>query len=75
MRDVLALLAVGIAAGIAISLATGRLLGTLLFGLQPRDPVTMAMAAGLLAAVSLAASYLAARRATKVDPMVALRHE
>jgi ABC-type antimicrobial peptide transport system permease subunit len=75
MRDVLALLAGGIAAGIAISLATGRLLGTLLFGLQPRDPVTMAMAAGLLAAVSLAASYLAARRATKVDPMVALRHE
>jgi putative ABC transport system permease protein len=75
MRDVLALLAAGIAAGIAISLATGRLLGTLLFGLAARDPATMAMGAGLLAAVSLAASYLAARRATKVDPMVALRHE
>lgn len=75
MRDVLALVAGGTAAGIGLSLGTGRLLGTLLFGLQPRDPMTMAMAAGLLAAVSLAASYLAARRATKVDPMVALRHE
>jgi putative ABC transport system permease protein len=75
MRDVLALVAGGVTAGIAISLGTGRLLGTLLFGLQPRDPATMAMAAGLLAAVCFAASYMAARRATKVDPMVALRHE
>ena len=75
MRDVVALLIGGIAAGIGMSLATGRLLGTLLFGLQPRDPATLALAAGLLAAVSLAAGYLAARRATKVDPMVALRHE
>jgi putative ABC transport system permease protein len=75
MRDVLSLLAVGTAGGLAISLGTSRLLRTLLFGLEPRDPVTMAMAAVLLAAVSLAASYLAARRATKVDPIVALRHE
>ena len=75
MRDVAALVAGGVAAGIAISLVTGRLLGAMLFGLQPRDPATMAMAAGLLAAVSLAASFLAARRATKVDPMSALRHE
>jgi putative ABC transport system permease protein len=75
MRDVLTLLAVGTAGGIAISLGTGRLLGNLLFGLEPRDPATMVMAAALLTAVALAASWLAARRATKVDPMVALRHD
>jgi len=75
MRDVLLLVAAGTAAGIGLSLAAGRMLGSLLFGLKPRDPVTLAMAAGLLAAVSLAASCLAARRATQVDPMVALRHD
>ena len=75
MRDVVALVAGGVVAGIGIALAAGRLLAALLFGLEPRDPATLAMAAGLLAAVAFAASYLAARRATKVDPMVALRHE
>jgi len=75
MRDVAVLLAAGIAAGIALCLATTRILGTLLFGLQPRDSTTLAMSAALLAAVSLAASCLAARRAAKVDPMVALRHD
>lgn len=75
MRDVVTLLLGGIAAGIGLSLAVTRLLGAMLFGVEARDPVTMAMGSALLAAVSLAAGLLAARRAAKVDPMVALRQE
>jgi putative ABC transport system permease protein len=47
----------------------------MLFGIESRDPVTMAMGGALMAAVSLAAGLVAARRATKVDPMVALRQD
>jgi predicted permease len=75
MRDLLAVLASGLAAGILISLAATRVLQQMLFGLGPRDPTTMLLAAGLLTAVALIAGYLPARRATKVDPMVALRYE
>jgi putative ABC transport system permease protein len=75
MRDVTMLLLAGIAVGIGLSLATTRLLGAMLFGIEPRDPVTMAMGGALMAAVSLAAGSVAARRATKVDPMVALRQD
>ena len=75
IRDVTMLLLGGIAAGIGLSLATTRLLGAMLFGIQARDPVTMAMGGALMAVVSLAAGLVAARRATKVDPMVALRQE
>jgi putative ABC transport system permease protein len=75
MRDVLLLLAGGIAAGICLALAATRLLGSMLFGLRPQDSATLAMSAVLLAAVSLAAGYLAARRAAKLDPISALRHD
>jgi putative ABC transport system permease protein len=75
MRDVLLLLVRGIAAGTCLALAATRLLGSLLFGLQPHDSATLAMAAILLAAVSLSAGYLAARRAAKLDPLAALRHD
>ena len=75
MRDVVALLLGGIVAGIGLSLAVTRLVGAMLFGVGARDPGTMAMGGVLMAAVSLAAGALAARRATKVDPMVALRQE
>jgi len=75
MRDVVVLLAGGIAAGVGLSLTTTKLLGALLFGIQPRDPATLAVGAALMAAVSVAASLFAARRATKVDPMVALRQD
>jgi putative ABC transport system permease protein len=75
MRDVVALLLVGIACGIGISLGITRLLETQLYGLQPRDPVTLGFSAGLLAAVSVGASLLAARRATKVNPITALRQD
>jgi len=75
MLDVLALLAVGIAGGIGLSLATMHLLRALLFGIQPRDPATLAIGVALMAIVSVAASFLPARRAAKVDPMIALRQD
>ena len=75
MRNVAVLLAAGIAAGIGLSLAATRLLGALLFGVAARDPLTMLMGAALLAAVSLAAGLMAARRATRIDPIAALRQE
>ncbi|MFN7992475.1 MAG: hypothetical protein U0Q18_02690 [Bryobacteraceae bacterium] len=65
----------GIVAGTGLSLATSRLLGALLFGIEARDPGTIAMSGALIAAVSLAADLLAARRATRVDPMASLREE
>ena len=75
MRDVVAVLAVGVAVGVCLSLAATRLLQQMFFGLGARDPLTILASAGLLCAVALLAGYLPARRATKVDPMVALRYE
>jgi predicted permease len=75
MLDLVVVLAGGLVAGSCISLATTRVLQGMLFGLGPRDTGTLFAAAGLLTAVALVAGYLPAHRATKVDPMVALRHE
>ena len=75
IRDVVTVLAGGLTAGILISLAGTRVLQQMLFGLGPRDATTMLLAAGVLTAVAMLAGYLPARRATKVDPMVALRYE
>jgi putative ABC transport system permease protein len=69
------LVMVGIGSGLAISLVATRVLTSQLYEIQPSDPVTFAGIAGLLAVVALLASYIPARRATRVDPMVALRHE
>jgi predicted permease len=66
---------VGVAIGLLVSVAAARAMATLLFGLSPTDPLTFAAAALLLALVAVLASYFPARRATKVDPMAALRYE
>jgi putative ABC transport system permease protein len=65
----------GVAAGIGAALVGTRVLRSLLFGVSPFDPLTLALAALLLLLAALGASYLPARRATRVDPMVALRYE
>ena len=69
------LAAIGIAAGFAGALAAGPLLAKMLYGVSPRDPVTFACVAMLMISMALAASYIPARRATKIDPLLALRHE
>jgi putative ABC transport system permease protein len=71
----LRLTAVGIALGVAGSVAVGRLLTTLLFGVGPGDPRTFAVTAVMLVMVGAVACVIPARRATRVDPMVALRAE
>jgi len=65
----------GLAAGIAVSLALTRYLKSVLFGVTATDVLTYAAVVLLLCLVSLVACYIPARRATKIDPMVALRYE
>jgi putative ABC transport system permease protein len=65
----------GVAIGMAGALALGRVLSSLIFGVRPTDPLTFLAVAALLAAVAFVASIAPAYRATKVDPMVALRYE
>jgi len=66
---------VGIGCGILIALVVTRLLGALLYGVGASDPRTFVSVVALLALVALAAAWVPARRATRVDPMVALRAE
>jgi putative ABC transport system permease protein len=75
LRQGLALASIGVLLGLAGAIAATRLLTSMLFEVQPTDPITYAGVAIVLGVVSLAASYLPARRAAKVDPLVALRQE
>jgi predicted permease len=74
-RQGLVLVALGIAFGIVAAMGVTRSLGSLLYGVQPSDPITFFGVCALLTIVGLAACYIPARRATRVDPMVALRYE
>ena len=75
LREAVLLGAVGVAAGLVGALLLSRVIASMLFSLSPRDPATLGGVAVLLLATALLASYLPARRATRVDPVIALRSE
>jgi len=66
---------VGLVLGLASALAACRILSSILYGVKPSDPLVYTVSAPIVLGVALLASYIPARRATRVDPMVALRHE
>ncbi|MGO8792662.1 MAG: ABC transporter permease [Terriglobia bacterium] len=75
LRQALVLVVIGLALGLAGALAGGQLLSGMLFGIKPLNPLVLASACCLIGLTGALAAYLPARRATKVDPMEALRHE
>jgi ABC-type antimicrobial peptide transport system permease subunit len=75
LRETFILAAAGLLVGIPCALAAGRLIAHLLFNVSASDPLTLALVASMLALVALLAGYIPARRATTIDPMLALRHE
>jgi predicted permease len=75
LREILTLVSIGIVIGVPVTLAGNRLVSNMLFGLRPTDPTTLVSATVMLLIVAAIAGYLPARRASLVDPMVALRYE
>ena len=75
LRETSTMVGAGLAGGVALALAATRLVQSRLFGLQGWDPLTIASAIAILALVAFAAGYLPARRASRIDPATALRHE
>jgi predicted permease len=75
LRQTMYVLAMGVTLGIAFALAAGRGAASLLFGLQPSDPLALLGAAGFLIVIALVASYVPAWRASRIDPAIALRYE
>jgi ABC-type antimicrobial peptide transport system permease subunit len=75
LRDVLMLAIVGLAISLPVALGASTLVGSLLFGVKPGDPRAMAAAVAILLIAALAAGYLPARKASRIDPMTAVRDE
>jgi putative ABC transport system permease protein len=75
IRQGMLLTLIGLAAGLPTALGLTRFLKSLLYGVNPNDATTFVLVALVLGSVALLACYIPARRATKVDPIVALRHE
>ena len=75
LRETIGLLSAGLALGGGLAYAASRLIDSRLYGVAPQDPLTLALATGLLLLVALSAAYLPAQRASRLDPMAALRHQ
>ena len=75
LREVLVLVAGGLAIGVAAALGTSRFVASLLYGMNANDSLTFALAVMTLLGTALAAGYAPARRASRIDPMTALRQE
>jgi len=75
LKDGVQMILAGVLFGVVVALGVTRLMVSMLFGVTPSDPATFAVVAFLLSGVALLACYVPARRAAKVDPMVALRYE
>lgn len=75
LKEVAVLIAIGVVVGAGLTLAGSKTAGSLLFGLKPYDPLTLVLAVIILGAIAFVASFIPAQRATRVDPVVALRYE
>jgi ABC-type antimicrobial peptide transport system permease subunit len=75
LRGAMALAAIGVGTGALLFLGIGQVLGSVLYGIGPRDPLTILGGVLLLGVVAFVASYIPARRASRVDPLVAMRTE
>jgi macrolide transport system ATP-binding/permease protein len=75
LREVLVLAAVGLLTSVPLTLATSKLIESFLFGMKPNDPLALSLAVTILVSAALVAGYLPARKASRIDPMIALRHE
>jgi ABC-type antimicrobial peptide transport system permease subunit len=75
LREIVLVAIVGSAIGLPIALAASKLVKSFLFGMQPNDPLALAAAVTLLLSAALLAGYVPARRASRIDPASALRHE
>ena len=75
LKQVLVLAAVGLAIGVPVAFASSKVVASFLFGMKPNDPMTLSVAVAILLGAAILAGYAPARRASRIDPMVALRHE
>lgn len=75
LRQVVVMTGVGLAVGVPLSIAASRVVRSMLFGLEPGDPMTLVSAALVLAVVAVFAGWVPARRASRMDPLAALRYE